>query len=68
MSDFRIIFPNSVGGIAILVPATGTSQEQALNAVPPGSPYYIVDVNDIPSNRTFRDAWEVDFTNAPVKE
>lgn len=68
MSDFRIIFPNSNGGVAVFIPAPGTTIETALNAVPTGSPYRVVGVADIPSDRTFRDAWEVDFTGAPVKE
>lgn len=64
MSNFRIVFPNSSGGVAIFVPAPGTSQEDALRAVPPGSPYKIVDASEIPSDRTFRDAWEMDFTDS----
>jgi hypothetical protein len=62
MSNFRIVFPNGNGGVAIFVPAPGTSQEDALKAVPPGSPYKIVDASEIPSDRTFRDAWEMDFS------
>ena len=30
----------------------------AVKDVPAGKPYQIVDVADIPSDRTFRDAWE----------
>lgn len=30
----------------------------AAKDVPAGKPYKIVDVSDIPSDRTFRDAWE----------
>lgn len=66
MSDFRILYPRN-GGVAVVVPAEGTTQEQAMAAVPSG-PYLVVDVNDVPTDRTFRDAWEVDFTNAQVKE
>ena len=67
MSDFRILYPRN-GGVAVVVPAEETTQEQAMAAVPAGSPYIVVDVNDVPTDRTFRDAWEVDFTNAQVKE
>ena len=52
----RIIYPTVDGGVAIIIPAD--TVEAALKDVPEGSPYKIVDVSDIPSDRTFRDAWE----------
>ena len=56
----RIIYPTDDGGIAIIVPADcGLTIEQiAAKDVPPNRPYKIVDVSDIPTDRTFRDAWE----------
>lgn len=67
MSDFRIIYPNDEGGVAVVVPAPGINQEQALKAVPSGKKYLVVDKSQVPSDRTFRDAWQADFTNAQVK-
>jgi len=60
MSDKRIIFPTDDGGVAVIVPADCglTIQEIAAKDVPAGKPYKIVDVADIPTDRTFRDAWE----------
>jgi hypothetical protein len=58
MQDKRVIFPNDDGGVSIVVPAPGATQEQVLKAVPAGKPYKIVNVDDIPTDRTFRDAWE----------
>ena len=60
----RIIFPNDRGGVAVIIPApecllTHTIQEIAEKDVPAGKPYKIVDVADIPSDRTFRNAWTV---------
>jgi hypothetical protein len=52
----RIIYPTSTGGVAVIVPAV--SVELALKDVPDGKPYKIVDVSEIPLDRTFRDAWE----------
>lgn len=52
----RIIYPNDDGGVAIIIPTE--SIEIALKDVPKGKPYKIVDLSDIPSDRTFRDAWE----------
>lgn len=57
----RIIFPNDDGGVSIIVPAAEcglTIEEIAAKDVPAGKPYKIVDVADIPTDRTFRNAWE----------
>jgi hypothetical protein len=55
----RIIYPTDDGGIAVIVPADCglTIEEIAAKDVPAGTPYEIVDVADIPSDRTFRGAW-----------
>ena len=57
----RIIYPTDEGGVAIIIPAPecGLTIEQiAAKDVPAGKPFKIVDVADIPSDRTFRNAWE----------
>jgi hypothetical protein len=57
----RIIYPTDDGGVAIVIPAPecGLTIEQiAAKDVPAGKPYQIVSVDDIPSDRTFRNAWE----------
>jgi len=57
----RIIYPNDDGGVSIVIPAPEcglTIEEIAAKDVPAGKPYKIVDVADIPTDRTFRNAWE----------
>jgi len=59
----RIIYPNDDGGVSILILSpealeTMTIEEIALKDVPAGKPFKIVDVSEIPSDRTFRNAWE----------
>jgi hypothetical protein len=56
----RIIYPTDDGGVAILIPADCglTIEEIAAKDVPKGKPFKIVDVADIPTDRTFRNAWE----------
>jgi len=57
----RIIYPTDEGGVAIIVPAMNCGlsiDEIAAKDVPAGKPFKIVDVSDIPSDRTFRNAWE----------
>jgi hypothetical protein len=57
----RIIYPTDDGGVAIIIPAAecGLTIEQiAAKDVPAGKQYKIVDVSDIPTDRTFRNAWE----------
>jgi hypothetical protein len=58
----RIIYQTDEGGVAIIVPADcGLTIEQiAAKDVPAGKPYQIVDVADIPTDRTFRNAWEME--------
>ncbi len=52
----RILYPTDAGGVAVIIPAE--SIEAALKDVPEGKPFKIVDVSDIPTDRTFRAAWE----------
>jgi hypothetical protein len=59
--NHRIIYPTDEGGVAIVIPAPEcglTIEEIAAKDVPEGKPFKIVDVADIPSDRTFREAWE----------
>lgn len=61
----RIIYQTDDGGVAIVIPTTEALQEHTIEEiadkdVPAGKPYKIVNVADIPSDRTFRSAWEVD--------
>lgn len=58
----RIIYQTDDGGVAVIVPAAecGLTIEQiAAKDVPAGKEFKIVDVADIPSDRTFRAAWEL---------
>ncbi len=54
----RIIYPTDEG-VAVIVPADCglTIEEIAAKDVPAGKPYQIVDVSEIPTDRTFRNAW-----------
>ena len=57
----RIIYPQDNGIVAVIIPAPecGLSIEEiAAKDVPAGKPYKIVDVSEIPTDRTFRSAWE----------
>jgi len=59
--DKRIIYPNDNGGVVILIPAPEcglTIEEIAAKDVPVGKPYKIINAEDQPTDRTFRDAWE----------
>jgi len=59
----RIIYPTDEGGVAVIVPsaeylADHTIEELAVKDVPSGKAYQIIDETDVPSDRTFRNAWE----------
>lgn len=65
MTNPRIIFPSDDGGVCVLIPAPewlaqegNTLEALAAKDVPPGKPWKIVDAADIPTDRTFRAAWE----------
>jgi hypothetical protein len=54
-----IIYPTDEGGVAIVVPTGELPIEEVLaKDVPANSQAEIVDVSVIPSDRTFRGAWE----------
>lgn len=61
----RIIYKNKDNSVAILIPSQealsfATLQEIAEKDVPHNLPYWIVPTSDIPTDRTFRNAWEID--------
>ena len=61
----RIIYQNDEGGVSIIIPTPEaltlyTINQIAKKDVPDGKAYKIVDVTDIPIDREFRNAWEVD--------
>jgi hypothetical protein len=54
----RIIYATDDGGVAVVIPSGEVSIDVVIEKdVPPNTPYEIVDVADIPSDRTFRGAW-----------
>ena len=56
----RIIYPYDDGGVSIVVPSPNTSLSLAeieARVVPTGKSRQTVDVTDIPTDRTYRDAW-----------
>lgn len=62
-----LIYPTSTG-IAVVHPtpeflAEHTMADVAQKSVPAGVPYRVIDASHIPADRTFRDAWEADFSN-----
>ena len=58
----RIIYKTDNGGVAIVIPTPEYlethSIEDLAKELPAGVEFKIVDESDIPSDRTFRDAWE----------
>ena len=63
--DKRIVYQTDDGGVAVITPSdevlqTHTLEKVAEKDVPSGKPYKIIDVSDLPPDRAFRNAWEVD--------
>ena len=60
----KILYPNSEGGICVIHPTGELPIEDVCQKdVSAGTPYLIVEDDVIPSDRTFRGAWEADFSN-----
>tara|TARA_R100000353_G_scaffold111685_2_gene80065 strand:+ start:10187 stop:10387 length:201 start_codon:yes stop_codon:yes gene_type:complete len=60
VTDKRLIYQNDEGGISIVIPVdeSGLTLEQIKEKdCPSGKTVYTVDVSEIPTDRSFRDAW-----------
>lgn len=60
----RIIFKNTDNSIGVIIPSQEVMSKYTLvqianKDVPAGLPYKIVNTSDVPSDRTFRNAWEL---------
>lgn len=61
----RIIYKNNDNSVSILIPTSealsfATIEQIAEKDVPHNLPYWIVPTSNIPTDRTFRNAWEID--------
>ena len=61
----RIIYNQDNGVVAVIIPTPEALGQHSIQAiaikdVPAGKPFKLVDVADIPSDRTDREAWTVD--------
>ena len=59
----RIIYKTPENTVSVIMASpewTGTMEELAQKDVPTGLKYKIVEDSDVPSDRSFRSAWEVD--------
>ena len=54
----RIIYPTANGGVAVVTPTGELPIEELIaRTVPPGVPCEIIEVDEVPTDRTFRNAW-----------
>lgn len=61
----KIVYENPDKTLVVLTPAEEFVEKHGLEAIakkdtPAGLPYWIVEDSEIPTDRTFRDAWVVD--------
>ena len=66
----REIYKNTDNSVGVLIPTQealsfATIEQIAEKDVPKDLPYKIVEDTDIPTDRTYRDAWEWDNTIVP---
>jgi hypothetical protein len=68
----RIIFKNDQGGVSVIIPTPEALEQHGIQAIAikdvPGSgtPYWIVDASEIPSDRSNRNAWTIDESVPPT--
>ena len=61
MENVRVIYPNDEGGVSILTPVPDcglTLEEIIAKDIPAGKSYQVIDKSEVPTDRTFRNAWE----------
>ena len=61
----KIVYQNEQGGVCVVHPTAEalesmSIQDIAAKDVPKGIPYTLVEDGEIPTDRTFRDAWVLD--------
>ena len=59
-SDKRIIYIDDDGSVAVIIPSDNCSltvEEIQAKDVPDGKTSYIINTTDVPTDRSFRDAW-----------
>ena len=61
----RIIYKNADGSVSVIAPSADalkqyTVAQVAAKDVPAGLAFKIVDSAEVPSDRTFRNAWDID--------
>jgi len=60
----KILYPTSEGGVCVIIPSGELPiADVAEKDVPANTPYLIVEDDVVPSDRSFRNAWEADFSN-----
>ena len=66
----RIVYMTDDNKLAVIIPAnSGLSIEDiAKKDVPNGKDYKIIDVSDLPLDRTYRDAWVLNDGNVEIDE
>jgi hypothetical protein len=58
VEDSRVIYPNDEGGVSVIHPSPSCSSiDKMIEAVPAGKPHQVVNASDIPTDRTYRNAW-----------
>lgn len=66
----RIIYATPNGGVAVIVPSEewtsnpeNSIEDLARKDVPAGAAFKIVEIDEVPNDRTFRSAWEIEVAN-----
>ena len=66
----RIVYMTDDNKLAVIIPANSelSIEDIAKKDVPNGKDYKIIDVSDLPLDRTYRDAWVLNDGNVEIDE
>jgi hypothetical protein len=71
MENMVVLFEIEDGSVGILIPSVncGLSLDEIISRdLDSGTRYKIVNRSDMPTDRSYRNAWQIDFTDAEVNE
>jgi len=70
MSEKRVVWTNPDGSVSVLIPAPGVPDEVWMKDIPKDTVCKFTDINGIPKDRLFRQAWKLENNECkecPVK-
>lgn len=59
----RVLFQQTNGEVGIIIPVNLSQDTDISDLVPSGCKYLIIDADNVPADKIFRSAWEINFSD-----